>query len=53
MNRNFDYIHPILNGWCSLGTTNFVEMKNIDGEKKPSLISADGILIKNKQLYQI
>jgi len=45
MNRNFRlYMHPILNGWCSLGTTNFVEMKNIDGEKKPSLISADGIL---------
>lgn len=50
MNTNFRlYLHPFLNSWCSLGTVNFIKMKEeiIEQNKKelkPNLSSAEGIL---------
>lgn len=50
MNTDFRlYLHPFLNSWCSLGTVNFIKMKEISvvGEqkiKKPNLSAAEGIL---------
>ena len=49
MNTDFRlYLHPFLNSWCSLGTVNFIKMKEIAvGEqkiKKPNLSAAEGIL---------
>jgi len=44
-NTNFRlFLHPFVNGWCSIGTVDFVKMANKENNTDPKLSTATGIL---------